>query len=35
MTAKGDELEGTIAREIEGGDLPTVEPQSFRGKRVR
>jgi hypothetical protein len=35
MTAKGDELEGTIAREIEGGDLPKVEPQTFRGKRVK
>jgi hypothetical protein len=35
MTAKGDALEGTIAREIEGGDLPKLEPQTFRGKRVK
>jgi hypothetical protein len=35
MTAKGDALEGTVAREIEGGDMPGLEPQAFRGKRAK
>jgi hypothetical protein len=35
MTAKGDALEGTVAREIEGGDLPGMEPQAYRGKRAK
>jgi hypothetical protein len=35
MTAQGDALEGTVAREIEGGDLARLEPQTFRGKRAK
>jgi hypothetical protein len=35
MTAKGDELEGTVERAIEGGDLPPLAPQAFRGKRAK
>jgi hypothetical protein len=35
MTAKGDALEGTVKRVIEGGDVPQLEPQTFRGKRVK